>query len=82
MGGERARRSEQQGVDVVRPDEGVNGIDAVGAGLVFDDHRLAPALGKLIAEQTCGDVLGAARPEADNESHRPLRPGLGLRERR
>jgi len=31
-------------VRVVRADEGIDGDDAVGAGLVLDDHSLAPAL--------------------------------------
>ena len=78
MRGERTGGREQQGVDVVRADEGIDGDDAVGARLVLDDHGLAPALCQLIAEQPCGDVLGAARPQADDEFDRPLRPGLWL----
>ena len=79
MRGERARGGEQQGVRVVRAGERVDGDDAVGAGLVLDHDRLAPALGEMVAEQPRRDVLRASGPEADDEAHRPLRPDLCLR---
>ena len=47
---------------VMRGDEGVDGDDAVAAGPVFDDHRLAPALAEPIGQQARADIGAAAGP--------------------
>ena len=71
---ERRRRREQQHVIVVGADEGVDGDQAVAAGTVFHDHRLAPALAKTIRQQPRADIGAAARPERDDEFDWPRRP--------
>src|SRR5205807_4292567 len=53
---------------------------AARAAAVLDQHRLAPDLRQLLAEQPRRDVGRSARRERHDEAHGLLRPGL--RERR
>ena len=66
---------------VVRLKETGDGDHAVAAGTVLDDDRLTPFRGKLVGEQPRTDVDAAARTERDDESHRPVGPGVRGRAR-
>jgi hypothetical protein len=46
---------------------------AAGAGDVLDDHRLAPAFGEPVGEETCGDVGRHARGKPDDDPDRLFR---------
>jgi hypothetical protein len=69
----------QQRVIVARGSECASGEDAVGARLVLDHDRLAPALRQPVAEQSRGGIGRAAGPERHHELHGALRPVLRLR---
>ncbi|MCY1244443.1 hypothetical protein D9M72_575160 [compost metagenome] len=56
--------------DIVSADGGA------GAGTVLDDHRLAEALGELVAQRACEYVGGAARRERHDQGDGLGRPGL------
>jgi len=50
------------------------GDDAIAAGTVVDDHRLAPALAELVGQEARSDIGAAAGPESQDEPDRPRRP--------
>jgi hypothetical protein len=79
---ERAAGREQQRMVVVAGDERLDRHQAVGAGPVFDHHRLAPARRQPVGQHARADIGAGARPERHDEPHRPLRPRLRLRLRR
>ena len=54
--------------------------DFMGAGPVFDDHRLGPEFGKPLAEAPAQDIHRPARRVRHDQLDRPLRiAGLGRR---
>ena len=53
-----------------------------GALAVFDDHRLAPALGQALGEQPPCDVGAGAGRQRDDQTNGALRPRRGLGEGR
>ena len=61
---------------VLGADEGVDGDDAVAAGPVLDDDRLAPFLGQAVGQKPAADVGAAAGAERQDELDRSRRPGL------
>ena len=67
-------RRQQQDVIVLGADEGVDGDDAVAAGLVLDHDRLAPFLGQPVGQKPPADVGAAAGAERQDEADRPRRP--------
>ena len=70
MRDERRGRRQQQDVIVLGADEGVDGDDAVAAGPVLDDDRLAPFLGQPVGQKPPADVGAAAGAERQDELDR------------
>jgi hypothetical protein len=78
MADEVRSRSPQQHVIILRRDDCIDGNHAIAAGLVLDDHRLAPHLRQPVGIEARADVGAGTRPERQDHAHRFLRPGLGV----
>jgi hypothetical protein len=72
----RQRRHEQRVAVGGGPRGRLGGERAVGAGAVLDHELLAQPVGEPLADEARDAVGIAARREADQQTHRPLRPGL------
>ena len=59
--------------------DGLRAEDVGGAAAILDDDRLAPGLGKLLAERPRHHVGHAARGGGHDDGDRPVRIGCGLR---
>ena len=66
---------------VFRAEKCTDRKQAIGARLVFDNHRLPPARGKAIAHDTCRDIRRAGGTKRQDQPNGLLRPFLrvGLR---
>src|SRR5215471_5042890 len=76
---ERRWRGEQRVTIRLRPADRFGGDVARRAGPTFDDYRLAPLRGELVADDARDDVHGGARWEADDHADRAdwIARGLG-----
>ena len=55
-------------------DESAHSNGAFCTGLVFDNDRLAPSLGKPIGKYTSRRIIGASRRKRPDQFYRPLWP--------
>ena len=77
---DRPVEADAQRVRVGRLGDHIHAEHAAGAGLVLDDHRLAPARAELVAHRAHDQVERAAGPRRHDDLHRLGRPGV-LRQR-
>src|SRR3954467_5618091 len=82
MADEVRGRPPEQRVVVLRLDHRVDRDDAVAAGAVLDDDRMAPHLRQAVGIEARTDVRARAGPERDDELDRLLRPRLRRRAER
>jgi len=68
-------RAEEQHVIVACADKSIQRDQAIAAGAVLDDDRLAPTRAQPIGEQSRGNVGRAGGAEWQNETNRACRVG-------
>src|SRR5690606_25416518 len=72
-------RHQQRGAVILLLGGMAGGNDACGAGLVFHDHRHAPHVIELLAQQAGQDVGATSRTETHDQAHRAGWRGRWLR---